>query len=101
MKAIPKRYVRELGRVAKETGTAIEINSKANLQNPTYSARYVEEYYEFLCILADQGPQFSCASDAHDIGDLASVQASWKMVERLGLGEDQIWSPRCRPIKAG
>jgi histidinol phosphatase-like PHP family hydrolase len=100
MKVVPERYVRELGQAAKETGTAIEINGKANLQNPAFDQAYVLEYYEFLSILVEEGATFSCGSDAHDIGHLAAVQATWDMAEQLRLSPEQIWHPQGAPVKA-
>ena len=66
MQAVPESYARELGQVAKETGTAIEINAGANLVHPAYSDRYVKEYIAFLSIVAEEGACFALGSDAHD-----------------------------------
>jgi histidinol phosphatase-like PHP family hydrolase len=99
MKVVPPSYVRELGQASKETGTAIEINGKANLQNPAFSQSYVQEYYEFLSILAQEGAIFCCGSDAHDISHLAAIQTTWQMAERLDLSPEQIWRPECTPIR--
>jgi len=98
MKVVPESCIRELGQASKETGTAIEINGKANLRNPAYSQQYVEEYFEFLAILAQEGATFSCGSDAHDISHLAAVQDSWYMAERLGLPPERIWAPSGKPV---
>lgn len=100
MKAVPERYARELGQASRETGTAIEINGKANLRNPRYSERYVREYEEYLSILAQEGAIFSCGSDAHDISHLEAVRATWDVVERLGLPPEQIWRPEGPPVRA-
>jgi len=98
MKVVPEAYTRELGRTARETGTAIEINACANLVNPNYSSRYVEEYFEYLAILAEEGCVFALGSDAHDINRLAAIEAAWEMADRLGLTEDRIWRPKCEPM---
>jgi histidinol phosphatase-like PHP family hydrolase len=100
MKVVPQSYVRELGQASKETGTAIEINGKANLQNPAFSQRYVHEYREFLSILAQEGAVFCCGSDAHDISHLEAIQATWQMAEQLDLTPEQIWCPGGTPIRA-
>lgn len=97
MKAVPERYTRELGQVARETGTAIEINGCAILENPECSQQFVEEYIEYLAILAQEGVQFAVGSDAHDIGQLASIESTWKAIERLELTADRVWRPDCAP----
>ena len=97
MKAVPEQYARELGQAACETGTAIEINGGANLENREWPERCVEEYIEYLAILAEEGVQFSLGSDAHDIGRLRDIESTWKVIERLGLGADRVWRPDCAP----
>jgi len=94
--AVPASYARELGQVARQTGTAIEINSMANLHGRGDDV--AQRYFEFLSIVAEQGPMFSVSSDAHDIGHLATVAESWSLADRLGLGEDRIWRPSCEPV---
>lgn len=101
MKVVPEAYVRELGQVSKETATAIEINGKANLKNPAFSEDYVEEYFDYLSVLAEEGVIFSLGSDAHDLGHLAAIQDSWQIVERLDLSQDRIWRPECKPMIGG
>lgn len=98
MKAVPESYVRELGRASMETGTAIEINACANLKNPAYSEDYVEGYFDYLSILAEEGAVFSVGSDAHDIRQLSTINSGWQIVTRLGLTPDRIWQPQCKPV---
>jgi len=98
MKVVPESYVRELGQTSKETGTAIEINGKANLRNPTLGEDYVREYIDFLYILAEEGTIFSLGSDAHDISHLEAIRDSWQVAEQLGLSQDRIWRPKCEPM---
>ena len=98
MAVVPQRYVRELGQASRDTGTAIEINGKANLQNPSFGPRYVEEYYYFLQLLAAEGAIFTCGSDAHDIRHLGAIQECWACAERLGLRDEQIWRPAVEPV---
>jgi len=101
MKDVPESYTRELGQVARETGTAIEINGSANLENPAYSPEYVEEYVAYLSILAEEGASFSPGSDAHNTDRLASVQSAWRVAERLNLSKERIWRPGCKPVAGG
>ena len=99
MKAVPESYARELGQTAKATGTAIEINACANLTSSAYSERYVNEYIDYLSVIAEEGAQFSLGSDAHDINRLKDIQTSWEVAEKLGLTANRIWQPDCQPMK--
>lgn len=99
MSAVPERYARELGQAARETGTAIEINASANLVNPAYSRRFVEEYLAFLAIVAEEGACFSMGSDAHNINSLKNITAAWQAAERLNLAPERIWRPQGKPLK--
>ena len=101
MKPVPESYARELGQVAKETGTAVEINACANLVNPAYGERFVEEYFEYLAIIAAEGATFSVGSDAHSLRHLSSVAAAWALVDRLGLDPTRIYKPPCKPMIGG
>ena len=98
MEAVPERYARELGQVACETGTAIEINAMANLTNPGFSEGCVEQYVDFLSVLAEEGVVFSVGSDAHDIHELAAIRDVWRIVDRLGLSHDRLWRPEGEPL---
>lgn len=98
MLCVPESYARELGQTARETGTAIEINGCANLKNPDYSERYVQEYIAFLSVIAAEGATFSVGSDAHNIGQLRTVLSAWDVAAKLKLAPDRIWRPKCKPL---
>ncbi len=93
MKVVPESMARELGAAAKETGTAVEINGGACLRSKSQEARFAEEYVEYLAVVAEEGPLFSVASDAHDISRLQTVEAAWEAVEKLGLPAERVWKP--------
>lgn len=99
LQSVPESYARELGQTARETNTAIEINACANLANPAYSERYVQEYTAFLSVVAAEGCRFSLGSDAHDIGGLQNIRMAWQVAEQLNLPADRIWHPQCQPLK--
>ncbi|HUW55798.1 MAG TPA: PHP domain-containing protein [Planctomycetota bacterium] len=101
MKAVPESHARELGQVARDTGTAVEINADANLVNPAYGEQYVEEYFEYLAIIAAEGATFAVGSDAHRIERLATIESAWDMADRLGLDESRIWKPDREPMIGG
>ena len=101
MQSVPEGYARELGQTAKETGTAIEINATANLENPAYGDRYVEEYTAFLSVIAGEGGCFSLGSDAHDIGRLQTIRTAWRVAAQTNLSADRIWRPHSAPMVRG
>jgi len=94
--AVPEKLTRELGQVARETHTAVEINAGANLFGRSES--YLAAYTDYLTILAEEGVTFAVGSDAHDIGHLERVRLAWELVERLGLPEDRLWRPGGQPV---
>jgi len=99
MKVIPKGYIRELGQVAKETGTAIEINS-CMLSSEEYKPDFIKEYIEYIALLAEEKPMFSFGSDAHNISKLNRIKIVWEVVDSLGIQSEQIWMPICKPVKS-
>jgi histidinol phosphatase-like PHP family hydrolase len=101
MKVVPESYTRELGQVAKETGTAIEINGSANLENSSYSEDYVREYVDYLTVLAEEGVVFAVGSDAHDINRLATVQTPWRVIDQLEIPVERVWRPEGKPMVGG
>ena len=100
MSIVPESYARELGQVAKETGTAVEINADAILDSPHYSEQFVKEYIDYLAVIAEEGATFSVGSDAHDISRLAPITTAWEAVERLGIA-DRIYHPDGEPFVGG
>jgi len=101
MAGVPDSYARELGRAARESGTAIEINASANLVNPAYPESYVKEYARWLAIVAEEGPLFSVGSDAHDIGKLENIRAAWSAAAGLDLPAERLWRPEGAPLVKG
>ena len=90
-----------MGQVAKETGTAIEINGSANLENSAYSEDYIREYVDYLAILAEEGVVFAVGSDAHDISRLATVQTPWRVIDQLEIPSERVWRPEGKPMVGG
>ena len=99
MPPVPESYTRELAQTAKETDTAIEINTSAILTSPAYCEQYVKDYVQYLEIFAEEGVCFSFGSDAHDIEWLGSVKKAWDVAERFKLTADRIWQPNCKAMK--
>jgi len=93
MKHVPASHVRELGQVAAETNTAIEINAGANFAKHMGGEDFAKTYMEYLAALAEEGPMFSLASDAHNVANLVDVQVAWNAVDELKLPDERIWRP--------
>jgi len=100
MPAVPERYARELGQAARETGTAIEINSSCIIASEELSKRYIEGYITFLSIVAEEGARFALGSDAHNINRLKDITSAWQVAAQLNLTPDRIWLPKCQPMKS-
>jgi len=98
MRLVPERFVRELGQTARETNTAIEINGAAVLSSPHSSKSFLEEYVEFLSILAEEGVVFSVGSDSYDLSHFATIEDTWEAVDRLHLSPDRVWRPEGKPM---
>ncbi|MHC4716505.1 MAG: PHP domain-containing protein [Planctomycetota bacterium] len=99
VRLVPAKLTRELAAAARDTNTAIEINGGANIQGR--SDDYVNAYFDYLTILAEEGVTFLLASDAHDIGQTEWLALAWQMAEKLGLEEDRFWRPGGEPIAGG
>jgi len=98
MELVPASYAVELGRIAAETGTAIEINGGAGLINGKGRERFASQYVEYLRVIAEQGATFSLGSDAHELARLKDVSDAWRVAEMLELGPEQIWRPSVEPL---
>jgi len=98
MKPVPRSYAVELGQVAAETATAIEINGGAGLINGEGRDEFAREYVEYLAIIAEQGPMFTIASDAHRVEGLKDAEDARNVAQKLGLAPERIWLPACEPM---
>ncbi len=101
LRHVPESYIRELGQVARETGTAIEVSGSMVGYGKGYSDAFVEAYREYLSVLAEEGVLFAPASDAHDISNLALAESAWQVIESLGIGPDRVWRPAGPPFLPG
>jgi len=94
MNIVPRNFIHELGQAARETGTAVEINTTSNLVMKFNPPQYFEHYVEFLSILNDEGVTFALGSDAHEIEEIDTIKVAWQVVERLKIPAERIWSPK-------
>ncbi|MCX7590457.1 MAG: PHP domain-containing protein [Kiritimatiellae bacterium] len=95
---IPKSMIAELGSVARETNTAIEINACAIFANPAYPFAFKARYVEYLAALAEEGPQFALCTDAHDISQLAAIPLAEAACREAGIPPERIWHPPMKPL---
>lgn len=99
MSVVPASMTRELGQVAAETGTAIEINAAAIIICPNYSDRFKEQYVDYLAVLAETGCKFSIGSDAHSRDHFAGLPRAVEAARAAGITEDMIWTPAGEPFR--
>ena len=98
MKDVPESYARELGQAAKQTSTAIEINSHSMLDPSYISEEFVKEYVDYLAVIAETGATFAVGSDSHDISHLEGILDAWGVAKKLNLSADRIYRPKCKPL---
>jgi histidinol phosphatase-like PHP family hydrolase len=99
--AMPDERVRELGRTARDTGTAIEINAASFLANRAPDDPLLLGYLRLIGILAAEGVEFALGSDAHHPYELALVAPAWDLIKRMGISPHRIWRPEGTPASAG
>ena len=98
METVPESYAIELGQTAAETDTAIEINGGAGLIKGQGREEFAKQYVEYLAVIAEQGPMFAIASDAHRLAGLKDAEDARNVADQLGLGPDRIWLPAAEPL---
>ena len=99
--AMPDERVRELGRTARETGTAIEINAESFLVHRAPDDPLLFGYLRLIDILAAEGVDFAIGSDAHRPFELAFAAPAWDLVDRMGISPHRIWRPEGTPASLG
>ena len=97
MEMVPESYACQLGQIAAETNTAIEIN--ASMLGEMGGLEFAKHYVDYLTIVAEQGPMFSLGSDAHCPCQLATIK-SFDAAEMLNLSADRIYRPPQKPFNA-
>ena len=97
MSVVPEDLTRELGRAARETATAIEINACAIFVNPAYPYRFKAQYVDYLRILAGEGVNFALSTDAHDIAQLSALPLAEAAFRELSLPAERLWRPKASP----
>ncbi|HJO93934.1 MAG TPA: PHP domain-containing protein [Victivallales bacterium] len=99
MAKVPEEYTRELGHVAKSTGTAIEINGTAILEGEDLGApSYYKDCIEYYRILKEEGVKFTVSSDAHLLKQLGMVKTAWDIAAELDLTPEDFWHPDGKTI---
>lgn len=91
--AMPDERVRELGRVARETGTAVEINTTSFLCAFEPGNPFIAGYRRLVDILAEERVTFALGSDAHRPAGLDDILPAWDLMDRMGISDDRIWRP--------
>jgi len=94
LSVVPEEYHLELAEVAREHGTAIEVNACAIFCTRNYSDRFKEQYKEYIALLKDQGVMFSISSDAHNINHLGTTRVVEDILAEIGVPDSQIWNPK-------
>ena len=90
---IPESMHREFAHACISNKKLMEINIAAMLLSIHYSAKFKEQYLEYLIFMKELGVRFSVGSDCHnEFYNLDLSQAS-RMLEKAGFTEDDFYSP--------
>ena len=93
MSRFPAWHVEELGAVAVETESAIEMNADAILHQDTYTARFHDDYLAYIARLHELGATFTVASDAHDISRVYEANDAARFLADAGVPDERIVVP--------
>ena len=96
---IPESMHLEFASALTAHNTAVEINAHACLLNPSYPTTFRSQYMEYLMLLKDEGVQFSVGSDSHDERYSGAVHRIEGNLNRLGIGEEDLWRPAEKEIR--
>ena len=93
LRGVPKEYALQLAQLAKEHGTAVEVNAMAIFENRDYSQDFKESYVDYLKVLNEEGVVFAIGSDAHHLAAVGSSRVCEEILDGLGVEEERIWRP--------
>lgn len=88
--AIPRSMHDEFAAAVVQHDKVVEINIEANLLNPCYPKRFVQQYLEFLAELQVQGVRLCVGSDCHSAHYRVDFHSVGKMLEQVGI-KDNLW----------
>ncbi|MEW6752700.1 MAG: hypothetical protein AB1505_17215 [Candidatus Latescibacterota bacterium] len=88
---IPASMHDEFAAAAVAHGTRVEVNLAAHLLNPQYPMRFKEQYAEYLAGLKAKGVRLAIGSDCHSAHYDIDLEISARMLERVGIGEADLW----------
>jgi len=91
---VPDEWTRKLADICGEHDTAIELNTSAILTNKAYPELLRASYKDYVARFVELGCSISLGSDAHDISTLDTVTVGEKLLDEIGIPEEQIWRPR-------
>ena len=95
---IPQTMHDEFAGAAIEHDTVVEINLGANLLNPHYPDHFKRQYLDYLAGLDAEGVVLCTGSDCHSAHYEIDFDAASRMLEGVGLRDDDLW---CLPPSSG
>ena len=90
-KHIPRTMHDEFAASAVEHGKRVEINLWAMLLNSRYPEGFKRQYLEYLAGLKARGVRLCIGSDCHNAHYEADFAGAGRMLERVGIGEQDLW----------
>jgi len=97
LRDIPRSYHDEFAAAAVQHNTAVEINHPW-LLGKGHGQRAFEQYVEFLAYVKERGVAFALGSDCHTRPYRPDFEAAGRLLDRLGITDDDLWRlpPRLR-----
>ena len=88
---VPASMHEELAAAAIEHGKVVEINLEAMLLNAGYLESFKRQYLEFAAWLKGRGVRLCLGSDCHDENYAIGFDRGARMLESVGIGEEDLW----------
>ena len=88
---IPQSMHDEFAAAARQHDTVVEINICANLLSPNYPEAFKRDYMDYIGFLHSKGVKLSIGSDCHNADYDIDFETAAKMIEGIGITEDDLW----------
>ena len=88
---IPRTMHDEFAALAVEHDRKVEINLWAMLLNALYPDRFKRQYLEYLAGLKSKGVRLCIGSDCHNAHYEADFDCASRMLQSVGIGEQDLW----------
>jgi len=89
---IPHSLHDEFAAAILQHGKVVEINLEAMVLSPVYSESFKRQYLEYLAELKARHIPLSIGSDCHDDNYAIGFDRAARLLESVGIGENDLWT---------